>query len=122
MSQNQAYCTGDLAGDGEAFSYDNNHNTFALGTPQAVASATSNTVTVNAPLVARPTANYYVGHWVHVVQGRGLGQARKIVSYTVDPSGSPVTLTVSPAWDVVPQTKRLADLRRPHVLAGDDCR
>ena len=108
VSQNQASCTGDKIGDGEAIAYDNNANTFAFDKARNVLRATADTVTVQGPLQGRqnnrdvPLESYYVGHWIQVGQGRGLGQVRKIASYRIDPSGS-VTFTVAPAWDVAPE-------------------
>ncbi len=108
VSQNFASCTGDKIGDGEAIAYDNNANTFAFDKARSVLRATADTVTVQGPLQGRqnnrdvPLDSYYVGHWIQVGQGSGLGQARKIASYRIDPSGS-VTFTVTPAWDVAPE-------------------
>jgi hypothetical protein len=45
-------------------------------------------------------AGHFSEHWVVIVAGRGVGQARKVTSYTTSPAQS--TFTVSPAWDVVP--------------------
>jgi hypothetical protein len=106
VSQNTATCTADKTGDGEAIAFDNNHNTFAFSKAQKVLAATSDTVRVPGPLVkqqnGKPTSSsYYDEHWVQIAQGRGLGQVRRIVSYQTDAAG--VTLTVSPAWDVVPK-------------------
>jgi hypothetical protein len=69
-------------------------------------------VTVPGPLLLTQAsttvpATYFVGHWVQIVGGPGKGQVRKIVSYPLDSTGqpvAPVTLTVYPAWDVVPQS------------------
>jgi hypothetical protein len=108
VSQNLATCTGDKIGDGEAIAYDNNANTFAFDKARRVLKATVDTVTVSGPLQDRqndrgiPLETYYVGHWVQVGQGPGLGQVRRVVSYRIDSSGS-VTFTVKPAWDVVPE-------------------
>src|SRR5208337_3308429 len=92
VSQNTATCTGDKIGDGEAISLDNNANTFAFAAAPTVIRATSATVAVSEPLVARqngrelPIATYYVDHWVQIVSGPGLGQARKIIGYSTDPA------------------------------------
>ena len=107
VSQNSATCTGDKAGDGEAFSYDNNGGTFAFPRAQTVLDATATAVTVPNALAARQfgrdvaVASYYVGHWLQVGQGAGVGQSRKIQSYRID--GQRVTFTVEPAWDVPPE-------------------
>jgi hypothetical protein len=57
-------------------------------------------MTQNGQLVP---VDYYNEHWIQIANGVGIGQARKIVSYTVDPIAEEVTFVVSPAWDVVPQ-------------------
>ena len=108
VSQNTATCTGDKLGDGEAFSFDNNTNTFAFTAAADVEYATLTEVAVRAPLAARqndrdvPLASYYLGHWVQIVAGPGLGQARRIVSYQTDPHSRQTTFKIAPAWDVVP--------------------
>jgi hypothetical protein len=107
VSQNTATCTGDKIGDGEAIAYDNNANTFAFTEPATVTSASSDSVSVTAALVARQndrdvaTGTYYLGHWIQVVSGVGLGQARKIVAYSTNPRGV-TTFHITPAWDVAP--------------------
>jgi len=112
VSQNTATCTGDKIGDGEAIAFDNNTNTFAFGSAPTVAQATASTVAVSAPLAARqhdrvvPVASYYVGHWVQIVSGPGLGQARKIIGYTTDSITHLTTVRVAPDWDVVPAPGR----------------
>jgi hypothetical protein len=109
VSQNVATCTGDKAGDGEAISYDNNANTFGLARAAAVLRATADSITISGSLAARQNdrdiriSNYYQGHWIQVGDGPGLGQVRKIRSYTEDPSNDTVTFLISPNWDVVPQ-------------------
>ena len=109
ISENRLTCTGDKAGDGEAIAYDNNANTFALSDARTVLGATAATVTVAGPLKARQNnrdvavASYYVGHWIQLVAGPGLGQVRKISAYRIDSGSGNVTFTVSPAWDVPPQ-------------------
>ena len=108
VSRNVATCTGDKVGDGEAIAYDNNGNTFAFERARQVVAATADTVTVAGPLVSVqngreiPVDTYYVGHWVQVGDGPGLGQARRISSYRKDSSTGRITFTVSPRWDVVP--------------------
>jgi hypothetical protein len=107
VSENIATCTGDKGSDGEAIAYDNNANTFGFDRARKVLEASSDSVTVQGPLQSRQNGSdvrlesYYVGHWVQVGQGRGLGQVRKITAYRLDPSGR-VTFTIAPAWDVVP--------------------
>jgi hypothetical protein len=48
-------------------------------------------------------SSYYVGHWLHIAQGPGIGQTRRIVSYRIGASDPAITFVVSPAWDVAPQ-------------------
>jgi hypothetical protein len=108
VSRNTASCTGDKAGDGEAIAYDNNANTFALPSAQRVLNASRDTVTVSGPLLEhqndRPVdvAKYYVEHWLQISAGKGLGQTRRIESYSIAADGSRVTFKVAPDWDVVP--------------------
>jgi hypothetical protein len=112
VSQNVATCTGDRDGDGEAISYDNNHNTFALGRPATVLGADLDGVMISGPLSRRQNDrnilidDYYAGHWVQVVEGPGQGQVRKIRSYREDVVGGTVRLTVAPAWDVIPASNK----------------
>jgi hypothetical protein len=108
VSENSATCTGDKIGDGQAIAFDNNTNTFAFASAPTVVQATDRSITVAAPLAARqhnrdvPIAHYYVGHWVQVVSGPGLGQVRKITAYSTNAITHLTTVTVAPAWDVVP--------------------
>jgi hypothetical protein len=108
VAQNTATCTGDKIGDGEAFSFDNNANTFALTGVVAVMRATSASVAVSAALITRqndrdvPAESYYADHWIQVASGPGLGQVRKITSYSTNPITRTTTFTVTPDWDVVP--------------------
>jgi hypothetical protein len=108
VSQNVATCTGDRDGDGEAISYDDNHNTFALPRPATVLGANADSITIAGPLAAKQNGrnilidDYYAGHWVQVVEGPGLGQARKILSYREDAASGTVRINVAPAWDVIP--------------------
>jgi hypothetical protein len=112
VSQNSASCTGDKIGDGEAISFDNNTNTFAFTAAAPVVRAGDATVAVSVPLAARqhggdvPLPSYYLGHWIQIVSGPGLGQARKIIGYSTDPSSHVTTFVVAPAFDVVPAVGR----------------
>lgn len=108
VSQNTATCTGDKIGDGEAIAFDSNTNTFAFaGLPTAVR-ATTGSVSVSVPFAPRqhnrdvPVASYYVGHWVQIVSGPGLGQVRKIIGYSTDAITHQTSIRVAPDWDVVP--------------------
>jgi hypothetical protein len=122
VAQNTATCTGDKAGDGEAIAYDANHNMFALPAAQPVQTATTNTVTVAGPITSLNgtltlPGNYFSEHWVVVADGPGRGQVRKVVSYPLDASGAaiaPVTFTVSPAWDVIPQSTSMLVVAREY--------
>jgi hypothetical protein len=108
VSQNVASCTGDKIADGEAIAYDGNGNTFAFSSVLAVAGASRSSVTISGRLAARqnnrdvPIGNYYVGHWVQVAGGPGLGQVRRITAYTTDPKSHHTTIDVAPGWDVIP--------------------
>ena len=108
VSRNKATCTGDKIGDGEAISFDNNANTFALPSVSEVVQAAPSSVTVSAELVKRqnfrdvPVASYYTDHWIQVASGPGLGQVRKIRSYSFDQKTQSTTFNISPQWDVLP--------------------
>jgi hypothetical protein len=108
VSRNKATCTGDKIGDGEAISFDNNANTFALPSVSDVVHAAPSSVTVSAGLVKRqnsrdvPVASYYTDHWIQVASGPGLGQVRKIRGYSFDQKTQTTTFNISPQWDVLP--------------------
>ena len=108
VSQNTATCTGDKVGDGEAIAFDSNTNTFAFAELPTVSRADRGSVSVSAPLISRqhnqpvPVADYYVGHWIQIVSGPGLGQVRKITGYMTDAASHMTTFRVAPDWDVVP--------------------
>ena len=112
VSQNLATCTGDKVGDGEAFAFDNNANTFALPSVTAATAATDDSVTVPGTLVRRqnhrdlPVDRYYVGHWIQIVAGPGLGQVRKILGYSFDPVTRTTLFRITPDWDVLPVSGR----------------
>jgi len=108
VSSNSASCTGDKIGDGEAFAYDNNANTFGFDGMQEVTGAGAAEIAMPGPLLQRQNgrdiqpSTYYIGHWVQIAEGPGLGQIRKIRSYRIDAATGAVTFTVTPAWDVPP--------------------
>ncbi len=108
VSDNRATCTGDLIGDGEAIAYDNNGNTFGFNGVQTVVRSSATQITLPGPLSARQNdrrvdvSSYYVGHWIQIAEGPGLGEARKIRAYRIDPASGQVTFVVAPAWDVLP--------------------
>jgi len=111
IARNTATCTGDKAGDGEAIATDGSSFTIGLAAAQTVTAASSNTVSIAGPLLLQQNnktlpGGYFTGHWVQIAEGPGKGQVRRIVSYPLDSTGQPVlpvTFTVSPDWDVVPQ-------------------
>ena len=108
VSRNRATCTGDRTNNGEAIAFDNNGNTFGFDTVTAVTAASPAGITGAAPLRSRqngrevPRDTYYLGHWVQVVSGPGLGQVRRITAYVVDPHSGIARFTIAPAWDVIP--------------------
>jgi hypothetical protein len=107
VSANQISCSGDKDGDGEAVGFDASGTALGFDGTPSVKSAGRDWVTLSGKLRTEHAsrqvpANYYNGEWVQIVGGAGIGQTRKIVSYTQDDSNSTVTLHVSPAWDVVP--------------------
>jgi hypothetical protein len=110
ISNNLMSCSGDKVGDGEAIEFDDNANTFALNSARAVTAADENSMTIAGPLVTKqngrdtPPAGYYVGHWIMIGGGTGVGQVRKITAYTVDAKSNRVVFHVQPKWDVTPQT------------------
>ena len=101
VSQNTSTCAGDKDGDGEAFAFDGNGNSSVLPVAEPVLAATSNTVTVQGPLLTPTESTVYTEYWVQIAQGTGVGQVRPVVSYS-SPSGQTVVFTVYPAWDVIP--------------------
>jgi hypothetical protein len=116
-SQNSMTCTGDKDGGGEAIDYDDGFNPGFLE-PQPVLSASANSVKVSGPLpttaggAALPANYFQSSNWVQLAKGPGVGQMRRVVSYTSDASG--VTFTVSPAWDVIPQSTSQLTIGHPY--------
>ncbi len=109
ISQNRISCAGDKAGAGEAIVADDNANTPAFNGAATVTATGPDWITVRGKLLTQQdghpvaTATFYAQHWIQVVQGPGLGQVRRIVSYVEDPANSTVTFHVAPAWDVPPR-------------------
>ena len=60
--------------------------------------------------------NSYKDYYVAIIDGKGLGQARKITGHTL---GDITKITVSPAWDVIPdKTSKISYVRVPVVLTA----
>jgi len=107
VAENQVACSGDKVGDGEAISLDESGDTYGFNDTPAIIAAGPDWITVRGKLNSeqrhhRVPDTYYNGHWVKILAGTGFGQARKILSYSQDASGSTVRLRVAPAWDVLP--------------------
>jgi hypothetical protein len=111
VAQNQISCSGDKAGDGEALSFDGSGNYFAFNGTPPVTAATADTLTLHGTLLGERSGkrlvgpDYYRGHWLQVVDGPGIGQVRKITSYTEDPDTGLTVFHVSPAWDISPSSR-----------------
>ncbi|HEV2703525.1 MAG TPA: hypothetical protein VGV09_18005, partial [Steroidobacteraceae bacterium] len=107
VSRNRISCSGDKAGDGEALSFDDNGSRSGFAGAPAVAAAGPDWVRVREARLldstgqSLPRASFYLGQWVQVVTGPGLGQVRRILAYREDGVGA-VTIQVEPQWDVVP--------------------
>jgi hypothetical protein len=107
VSRNRISCSGDKVGDGEALSFDSNGSRTGFAGAPAVGEAGPDWVRVrDARLLdstgqSLPRETFYLGQWVQVVGGPGLGQVRRIVAYRETADGT-VTLQVAPQWDVVP--------------------
>jgi hypothetical protein len=103
VSDNVTTCTGDKAGDGEAIVFDNNKNDPGLSSARTVTAASAGSVTVPGPwrLVGPEIPeDYYTTYWAQIVDGKGVGQTRKIIDYLTGPE---IQLFVSPPWDVLPE-------------------
>ncbi len=108
VAENAISCPGDKAGDGEAISFDGNRDTFGFDVAQSVEAAGPDWIIVPGPLLEHQfgrqiPVGYYVGHWISIVDGSGVGQSRRIESYSVDPATHAVTFRVAPGWDVIPR-------------------
>ncbi len=109
VAENRISCPGDKAGNGEAIAYDDNGNTSGFNGAPTVAAAGPDWVVVAEPLLEEPdnakvpVDTFYRNHWIQVVQGPGLGQARRITGYKRSQAGTMVTFRVSPRWDILPE-------------------
>jgi hypothetical protein len=118
IDRNRIACPGDKAGDGEAIALDDNGDTLGYDRPTAVGAADLHSVHVEGPLDAPPSQwtggadSYFVGHWIVIVDGPGMGQARKIQRYRTH--GTTTDFEVAPDWDVAPvaRTSRLIVTRQ----------
>ena len=104
ISRNEVFCAGDKPGDGEAIVLDDNYEKDYGGFERAVPVSRKTrgdgmAVTVEGKPIPGPLG--FVGQWLQVVQGPGLGQLRKITGYRSDADGP--TFTVHPAFDVAPR-------------------
>ena len=124
VAANRISCSGDKDGDGEAIAFDGNANTFAFRAAQPVAAADIDTVTIDSAVLAVQNgrtvdrAHYYIGHWVQIVSGPGIGQVRRVESYVEQ--GAATVFRVSPRWDVVPsagQSRVIVGREYRHVYA-----
>ena len=126
VSENVITCPGDKFGDGEAISFDGSVS--SGGTPAAEPVVTAGnsrdsggrsgtTMVLRGSVATLMSANgtvdiasnptpYYHGMWALVVKGTGIGQWRKIDSVAIgaDASQPTVSVRVTPALDVVPDT------------------
>ncbi len=125
LADNVIRCPGDKSGDGEAVSFDNNGITEAYSGVQTVdlagfddlvigrlpveprgASAEQSHPlpgpSVSADRSGQPYLPAYVGYWIQVVRGPGIGQTRKITHVSWDAASSRALFRVYPAWDVIP--------------------
>jgi len=107
ISRNRILCSADKPGDGEAIVFDEGFQDDYGGFERAAtvivppgARLDGTTVIVNAA-VPRPGPLGFVGQWLQVVRGPGLGQLRKIVGFERTDAGA--VFTVSPAFDVAPR-------------------
>jgi hypothetical protein len=117
IAQNQISCSGDKAGDGEAIALDGNGATFGFDVAPTIEAAGPGWIRVRGRLLHEQLrhpvpADYYRGHWVYITEGAGIGQARKVESYSEDTAAGTVTLRVSPGWDVPPANGRIALARQ----------
>jgi hypothetical protein len=104
ISENSATCTGDRGGDGEGIALDNNKNE-----PGFIQMLTVTSQDPTDPGKIFQVVGEWVGgnagpfdqHWVQIVDGPGLGQARKIVR-TASHGSMNIEIEVEPPFDVPP--------------------
>jgi hypothetical protein len=128
VSNNVVTCPGDKYGDGEGIVYDGGVTQGGMPAAQPVIAAvpwtdpqgiSGTTLTFQGPVltvladnngnsfsIAANPSPYYQGFWVQVLQGAGKGQWRKVESLSLgtNGAGASVTLNVTPAFDVLPDT------------------
>lgn len=127
VSNNIVTCSGDKYGDGEAIVFDGSAVLGGMPGYQPVIAAAAwtdpngiagtqlsvqGTVVTTIPNSSGPidiSANpgaLYKDYWVQVVQGTGKGQWRKVTALTTgsNSAGPTVTLNVTPAFDVLPDS------------------
>jgi hypothetical protein len=134
VAANTIKCSGTrLYWDGEAIGIDANggYAGFKHGTPVLASPSDPTTqVTVQWPgdtlLTPDMNGNYpyssFIGRWLEIDQGPGLGQTRKITDAEITASGQ-LTMTVSPKLDVVPapgQSKILVNNQAWHFDIVDN--
>jgi len=111
VSQNTATCTGDKAGDGEAFSFDNNA-IHLVGARGDRGDSDCHSITIAEPLAARQMARYPHRQLLPRPldsSGRGpVWPSTQILAYSEDRASGRTTFQVSSAWDVIPAQVRRA--------------
>ncbi len=104
VAANTVTCAGDKTGDGEAIVVDNNHNAAAFDAAANVESVSGTRMQLNRAFHQRFETNalpddYYVGHFVQIVQGKGLGQVRRLKHYD---KGAHASIEIDREWEVEP--------------------
>lgn len=121
---------GRKSGDGEAAAIDINKTRYLFEEAATVFSATESEITV--ALSANPVLDeqaiedmVYRDHWIQIGDGTGVGQTRKISSYTFEKKSgaiSKVTFTVSPDFETAPDTSSIITVHRQtwHAYFSDN--
>jgi hypothetical protein len=129
VSNNTAKCTGDKPSDGEFIVYDQGGSLGGMPYAEPVVSAARgtgrSTLTVQGTIIttlhtdqtidiSSELSTYYAGDWLHVLDGMGKGQWRRVetVSTGSNAAGPTVTLTVTPGFDVLPDASSQVILGR----------